>query len=148
MNDKASDSNRLSGGDSPEHGVAKKVRANTLTLPVSVYRETPQENDWNRVGHVPSEFANCNAMKDRACSDTIVAHRSVAGGCYERAGRALQLVRSCTSLEPFVERRFAGIEIVEEMARGKRLGARRPAWWGHFSQAGLRRSSLRSLGLS
>src|SRR3954451_20205643 len=90
-------------------------------------------------------------MQDRSRRKAVVANDTSARANDESARRAFQFVSTSPAFQPFVESSYAGLEHVQFVIGGKRFGGRDEVHIrgapDHFSQAGLRARSLRSLGL-
>ena len=121
MNDDASNADAVGSVDDSCGAVAKQGSTQSTALPGAVYRETGEQSDRDRLGHIAPEPAERASDADRTGGDGVIGDDAAAFRDDESAGRTAGLVAARTALQPVIERRNAGGEFGQLVRIGKRL---------------------------
>jgi len=112
-----------------QHRVLQQPRADTLAGPVSMHRQSTQDNHRNRIGHVAPDTAGNLLVQHRARSKGVVADDLVARTNDEGARGTFELILAGTLLEPEFKLWLAATEVVEPVRVAERY---RFAEWGRL----------------
>ena len=97
------------------------ARPRPASLPGAIYRETGEQSDGDRVGHIAPEPAKRVSDANRARGDGVIGDDAAVFCDDESAGRTAGLVGTRALLQPVVERRNARGEFRQLVRIGKRL---------------------------
>ena len=156
VNDDATNADAVGGVGDSCGAVAKQGATQSTSLPGAIYRETGEQSDRDRVGHIapePAERASeaDRAKADRAPGDGVIGDDAAAFRDDESAGRTAGLVATRAALQPVIERSNPRGEFSQFVRIGKRLrgggggappgrggggGGRRGCFFGWWGAAG------------
>ncbi len=103
VNDDASNAHAVGSVGDSRGAVAEQRPSQPTSLPGAVYRETGEQSDGDRVGHIAPEPARRATEADRAGGDGIIGDDAMAFCHDEGAGRTAGLVAARAALQPVVE---------------------------------------------
>ena len=118
MNDNATNADGVRGVAHTAGGVAKQGAAQAASLERAVHRQTSQQYNRNRIGHVPPEPARSACRGDSAGGEGVVADDPIALTNYIGTRRAAHLIRPRPAFQPVVQRGFPAVEVLDLMRFG------------------------------
>ena len=121
VSDDASNADAVGSVGDSFGAVAKQRSSQPTSLPGAIYRETGEQSDGDRIGHIALEPAKRASEANRARCDGVIGDDAAVFRHDESAGRTAGLVATRAALQPVVERRNSGGESRQLVHICKRL---------------------------
>src|SRR4051812_15400641 len=115
MNQEPANTNRIGRVDDSPSRVLKHRPTNSSTMVRLRNRKAAEDDDGDRIGHVPPKTARRRCDGDGARSQRVVSDRRPGLAGNERTRRTSQLICASTTLEPFVECRLPTSKAIQSM---------------------------------
>lgn len=129
---------------SPQNGIAQQGVPYAPALKVNTHRESRQQHDRNRIGHVAAHAARSKGMADAAHRQRVITHHVIALSNDIGTAGSIRFILAGAGLQPFVQHGFPALERRKIVVLPQR--ARRGEWHAYLSQGAGVASSLRRAG--
>jgi len=143
--EQSTNANHFDGVEHASRCVLEQGTTHPAHLVRSRYRQTPQYNNRDGIGHVVPKPARCSRWRHRAHRKGVIADNLHDLAGHEGTRCPTGLVLRCATLQPVIKGRYAGVERIELVMAGEWTRRRQHQRFAHGGSICIVRRS-RSLG--